>query len=530
MSFTEIGEKVGMTRVGVKKRVKQLEELGIIRGSKAAIHREGSVKMYMEITTVEEDAEDVLAYLDRTGYVTELNFMTGKNRIHATAVAPDISELKYLAKMLVKTFPDTIKHVECRAVKEVIKTNNGFVYVISDMISTPTSLYDFINNLDDNYSLFKDMVLSSGERIFDKANSKAIGVNNEGNTVYDSVFIYKNSFFEAKGFDMNSESLTATMLLFSNDVINEAMNDAKQRLASWGLERNQDTLRHWILKAAFFNKKYEADEIQTTDTNDLQSIYGMQWRTNVQKVDVANPTELSNGVVYKVKKLHLPTNLLIYRLKDYFYYYENCTDEEKDSYFKTFNMTYNGCKTEVAEWTPWAGVWPLYENRILRYDKTEGVDDSQGFQIDFTPIMLSANGDVTPYKIPPGTYRLAMGFVQNMGVDIKVEVLVNGKIIATSPSITLGSATTYHYDRGAVLDNRYPEGFEPNYVRSKSGNKKAANYDTDGGPIISELNIPDVKGDGSASTITLRIVSDNWGGKTMVKLHHWCLRPTSNNY
>jgi hypothetical protein len=123
-----------------------------------------------------------------------------------------------------------------------------------------------------------------------------------------------------------------------------------------------------------------------------------------------------------------------------------------------------------------------------------------------------------------------MGFVQNMGVDIKVEVLVNGKIIATSPSITLGSATTYHYDRGAVLDNRYPEGFEPNYVRSKSGNKKAANYDTDGGPIISELNIPDVKGDGSASTITLRIVSDNWGGKTMVKLHHWCLRPTSNNY
>ena len=127
MSFTEIGEKVGMTRVGVKKRVKQLEELGIIRGYKAVIHREDNVKMYMEITTVEEDAEDVLAYLDRTGYVTELYIMTGKNRIHATAVAPDISELKYLAKMLVKTFPDTIKHVECRAVKEVIKDAFGGV-------------------------------------------------------------------------------------------------------------------------------------------------------------------------------------------------------------------------------------------------------------------------------------------------------------------------------------------------------------------------------------------------------------------
>ena len=127
MSFTELGEKVGMTRVGVKKRVKQLEELGIIRGYKAVIHREGSVKMHMEITTVEEDAEDVLAYLDRTGYVTELYIMTGKNRIHATAVAPDISELKYLAKMLVKTFPNTIKHVECRAVKEVVMDAFGGV-------------------------------------------------------------------------------------------------------------------------------------------------------------------------------------------------------------------------------------------------------------------------------------------------------------------------------------------------------------------------------------------------------------------
>ena len=129
MSFTEIGEKLGISRVAVKKRVEKLEALGIIRGYKAVIHREGSVKMFMEITTVEEDAEDLLFYLNRTGYVTELYTMTGKNRIHATAVAPDISELKYLAKMLVKKFPDTIKHVDCRAVKEVYR--DDFVDVLS---------------------------------------------------------------------------------------------------------------------------------------------------------------------------------------------------------------------------------------------------------------------------------------------------------------------------------------------------------------------------------------------------------------
>ena len=37
MSFTEIGERLGLSRVAVKKRVSKLEEAGIIRGYKAVI-------------------------------------------------------------------------------------------------------------------------------------------------------------------------------------------------------------------------------------------------------------------------------------------------------------------------------------------------------------------------------------------------------------------------------------------------------------------------------------------------------------
>jgi DNA-binding Lrp family transcriptional regulator len=111
MSFTEIGNKLGMSRVAIKKRVVKLEESGIIRGYKAIIYREDSVKMLMEITTVDDNFEDLLEYLNRTGYVTELYIMTGQNRIHATAVAPDVSELKYLAKMVSKTFDGKIKTI-----------------------------------------------------------------------------------------------------------------------------------------------------------------------------------------------------------------------------------------------------------------------------------------------------------------------------------------------------------------------------------------------------------------------------------
>ena len=127
MSFTEIGNKLGMSRVAIKKRVVKLEESGIIRGYKAIIYREDSVKMLMEITTVDDNFEDLLEYLNRSGYVTELYIMTGQNRIHATAVAPDVSELKYLAKMVSKTFNDKIKTIGCHGVKEIVKDTLGGV-------------------------------------------------------------------------------------------------------------------------------------------------------------------------------------------------------------------------------------------------------------------------------------------------------------------------------------------------------------------------------------------------------------------
>ena len=416
------------------------------------------------------------------------------------------------------------------AVKEVIKTATGYVYVISEMIETPTSLYDYINDLPDEYSLFREMVMASGGKEFDRTNSKAIGINDQGNTVYDSIFIYRNTFFEAVNFDMNSESLTATLLLPSNEVINQALEDAHQRLASWDMVRSDSIMKDWILKSSFYNKRYSPADMQTAETNDIKSIFGTQWRTNVQQVDVSEPVELSNGIVYKVRKMHLPNNLLMYRLKDYFYYFENCTDEQKENYFKRVNLNFKECATEVAAWSPLPGVWPYHENRIIRFDKPSDIADADGFQLDFTPIKLNADGTVRPYLFPPGAYRFAMGSVQNQSLSITVAILIDGQEVARSRAITWGTSTEFHYDRGTTLSNTHPEGFDATYVREVGGNSKAANYDTDGGQMMDELVIPDVKGDGSPVQIVMRLKCENWEGKSNVKIHHWCLRPTVNNY
>lgn len=442
------------------------------------------------------------------------------------------------------------------AVKKVVKTNSGYIYVLSSLLNIPKSIYDYITNLDDNYSILRDSILASGTKEFDKKNSKPIGVNDEGNTVYDSVFIYKNTHFLEKNFDLSSESLTATLLLTSNAVVEEAIADAKVRLQKWGLwdewnaERQYNfeyTMRHWIMDAAFFDKKLTPETLLSKDEeNDmLTSIFSKYWKTSVQQIN-PTPIELSNGIAYQVTRLHIPNNVLIWRLKEDFSIYEFCSAEQKESFFQMLNMQFKACTTAVAAWTPLQGVWPKHECRTL--DLTVGDDASGDWQLVFTPCKrifetyptrmemvkkdwLKSNLTVTgikPFLIPPGKYTLSFGSKQNQNMEITFKVRVKGStdVVAVSDPITLGSTATFHYDRNP---GNFIEGYDPS-TENLSTNKKAGNYDTDGGTVISELEIPDVKGDGSPVEITIEIASPTWNGNTTMVFNHWCLRPTKDNY
>jgi hypothetical protein len=104
-----------------------------------------------------------------------------------------------------------------------------------------------------------------------------------------------------------------------------------------------------------------------------------------------------------------------------------------------------------------------------------------------------------------------------------VQISVNG---VSFGSITLGSATTFHYDRGS---GGYPEGYQedlnkPGYIT----NSKKTNYDRDGGTV----GVVNLTGDaeGNPAPITIRIENNSLGTATKMVFHHWCLRPTSNNY
>lgn len=469
-----------------------------------------------------ESVEAANAHYIAKSHVTDISIspsnLYDKERIlmwHGKYVSVSLDSLALLG---------AIDHIEINGipVQKVVKTTDGYIYLLNSMIETPKSLYDVINELGSDYSIFKKMVMEQNVLVFDKTNSKPIGVDNTGNTVYDSVFTITNSFFAKKSFDLTSESLTATVMLPSNEVILNAMSDAKAKLTSWEMTRDTNILKKWILEVAFFNAKYTPADLAANV--DITSIYSRQWRNTVQQVDTEHPIALSNGIAYNVTWMKIPNNILMYRLKDFFYYYESCTEAQKAEYYVTNNLVYKEIVTDVTEWTPLSGVWPSIINRVLTYGFIDPLVD--GFTLDFTPIKRVPNGEggfvVKPWKIPPGEYRLAMGFKQSLNVDVRI--FLNN--IDLGP-LTLGSATTFHYDRGGV---GYPEGYQealdtPGLIT----NSKKGNYDRDGGQVSAAVL---VTGDanGNPAPIKIRIQNTTFGTATKMVFHHWCLRPTINNY
>lgn len=91
---------------------------------------------------------------------------------------------------------------------------------------------------------------------FDKEASKIIGVDETGSNVYDSIFTVTNPYFEAKDFNLMSESLSATVLIPSNDVVNHALTIARQNLQEWGMQREDSILKNWTFQSMFLIKSF----------------------------------------------------------------------------------------------------------------------------------------------------------------------------------------------------------------------------------------------------------------------------------
>ena len=85
MSFSEIGNAVGISRVSAKKRMTAMEEAGIIKGYRAVIDEEQirkGIRYTIDIEAIPEEYAEVVKILQRDRELEEIYSTTGACRIH----------------------------------------------------------------------------------------------------------------------------------------------------------------------------------------------------------------------------------------------------------------------------------------------------------------------------------------------------------------------------------------------------------------------------------------------------------------
>lgn len=110
-TYSELGERLGLSRVAVKNRMDALEQRGVIEGYTVIVNpqRLGSaVSCYCEIETRPEALSEVIRRLDECPAVTQIYRVTGACRLHVHAVAADQEALEALMRDVLDPLPGVV--------------------------------------------------------------------------------------------------------------------------------------------------------------------------------------------------------------------------------------------------------------------------------------------------------------------------------------------------------------------------------------------------------------------------------------
>ena len=126
-SYSEIGQKIGISRVAVKMRIQALEQRGVIEEYTTVINPQkigGAVSCYFEIETQPDALPEVAQILKGNEVVTQIYRVTGRNKLHVHAVAASGEEMEALIREVIDPLPGVID-CSCNIILSRIKDIKG---------------------------------------------------------------------------------------------------------------------------------------------------------------------------------------------------------------------------------------------------------------------------------------------------------------------------------------------------------------------------------------------------------------------
>lgn len=127
ISYSDIGQEVGISRVAVKARIQALEQRGIIEEYTTIINPQkisGAVSCYSEIETLPDTLAEVTETLKENEAITQVYRVTGKNKLHVHAVAASSEEMEKLIREVIDPLPGVVS-CSCNIILSRIKDIKG---------------------------------------------------------------------------------------------------------------------------------------------------------------------------------------------------------------------------------------------------------------------------------------------------------------------------------------------------------------------------------------------------------------------
>ena len=127
ISYSDIGGKIGISRVAVKARIQALEQKEIIEEYTTVINPQkisGAVSCYFEIETTPNCLSNVTEILNQDNTVTQIYRVTGKDKLHVHAVAASAEEMEKFLHTVIDTLPGVVS-CTCNMILSRIKDIKG---------------------------------------------------------------------------------------------------------------------------------------------------------------------------------------------------------------------------------------------------------------------------------------------------------------------------------------------------------------------------------------------------------------------
>lgn len=135
LSYSEIGEKVGLSRVSVKNRMEILEEKGIIQGYVTLINPtnlpEGR-RFFMDIVTQPAQFEQVVDNIAKYNIIRKVYAVTGESRLKAEGYASSNMKYEMFMKSVKRNMEGIISCTIQDAQYTIKDTDGGVDYVQLD--------------------------------------------------------------------------------------------------------------------------------------------------------------------------------------------------------------------------------------------------------------------------------------------------------------------------------------------------------------------------------------------------------------